>query len=139
MNHSQHTPAVGCADGRIAGLEKTSAFGVLVVALMMLVLAPEIAGAGDGSAYTMAWSNVDGGGGVSRGGTFMVIGTIGQESTWVSTGGGYLVAAGTWTGLPLVAVFGDGFESGDTSAWSFQTPAGIGTPDDRRKGERDAQ
>jgi len=51
---------------------------------------------------------MDGGGGVSSGGQYVLIGTIGQPDAGYSAAGGYELLGGFWPGGPLCFVeFGD--------------------------------
>src|ERR1035437_2928049 len=54
-----------------------------------------VAGAGAQS-YSVDWSSIDGGGGVSTGGVYSVSGTIGQPDAGTMSGGGYSVSGGFW-------------------------------------------
>ena len=65
-----------------------------------------------GQTYEIDWYTVDGGGGLSTGGTFTLEGTIGQPDAGTMTGGDYVLAGGFWTGwtpcfvnLPDLAAF----------------------------------
>jgi hypothetical protein len=61
-----------------------------------------------GGPYVLAWSTIDGGGGVSSGGDLMVLGTIGQPDAAYSAGDSYELIGGFWPGGPLCFVeFGD--------------------------------
>jgi hypothetical protein len=59
------------------------------------------AGWGD---YQIVWSTIDGGGGTSTGGTYKLVGTIGQPDAAYSAGGDYEVLGGFWPGGPLCIV-----------------------------------
>lgn len=54
--------------------------------------------------YEISWSTIDGGGGVSAGGQYIVTGTIGQPEAGVMSGGDYEVLGGFWPGEPLCIV-----------------------------------
>ena len=54
--------------------------------------------------YDLDWSTIDGGGGVSSGGQYLVRGTIGQPDAAYSEGGNYEVLGGFWPGEPLCTV-----------------------------------
>lgn len=54
--------------------------------------------------YSITWSTIDGGGGRSSGGTYVLTGTIGQPDAAYSSGGGYELLGGFWTGGPLCFV-----------------------------------
>jgi hypothetical protein len=70
----------------------------------------------------LSWYTMDGGGLLSYGGGYCLRGTIGQPDTGQSqsSGGEYSLSGGFWPGVALrpPALFSDGFESGDVSAWS---------------------
>ncbi len=53
------------------------------------------------SDYEISWYTIDGGGGQSSGGTYTLIGTIGQPDAAYSAGGDYEVLGGFWPGGPL--------------------------------------
>ncbi len=74
--------------------------------------------------YDMSWWSVDGGGGTSSGGSFSVTGAVGQPDAGAADGCGATLGGGLWSGhLPCVTpLFCDGFESGDSDAWSGVTP-----------------
>jgi hypothetical protein len=54
--------------------------------------------------YKIVWSTIDGGGGVSSGGTYIVRGTIGQPDAAYSEGGNYELLGGFWSGVPVCVV-----------------------------------
>lgn len=54
--------------------------------------------------YSITWSTIDGGGGTSSGGQYVVTGTIGQHDAAYSEGGDYEVLGGFWPGGPLCFV-----------------------------------
>lgn len=74
--------------------------------------------------YAVSWYSVDGGGGFSTAtGALDVAGTLGQPDAGEMSAGAFAVTGGFWSALlPSCnvpnALFCDGFESGDTSAWS---------------------
>lgn len=72
------------------------------VALTMLLVVLGVSAAG--SQFELSWSTIDGGGGMSRGGQYVLAGTIGQPDTAYSTGGQYEVLGGFWAGEPLCIV-----------------------------------
>ena len=66
----------------------------------------------------VAWS-VDGGGGASAGGNFALTATVGQPDAGMVTRCGTALDGGLWgAAVDLQAVFCNGFESGDSGAWS---------------------
>lgn len=48
--------------------------------------------------YDLTWHTIDGGGGTSSGGDFVLSGTIGQPDAGTMTGGDYVLAGGFWSG-----------------------------------------
>ncbi|MBX3356309.1 MAG: hypothetical protein KF724_11505 [Phycisphaeraceae bacterium] len=49
--------------------------------------------------FTVDWATVDGGGGDSSGGGFVLAGTIGQPDVGTMSGGGYTLTGGYWAGV----------------------------------------
>jgi len=70
---------------------------VILAALALLALA-SAAHAQSGGPYTLSWSTVDGGGGVSTGGPYALAGTIGQPDVGLLAGGNYTLSGGFWGG-----------------------------------------
>jgi hypothetical protein len=66
-----------------------------------------------GQDYSIDWSSVDGGGGTSTGGVYVVSGTIGQPDAGSMSGGVYQLDGGFWSiysvvqtpGAPLLAIY----------------------------------
>ncbi len=56
------------------------------------------------SQYEISWYTIDGGGGQSSGGQYMLSGTIGQPDAAYSAGGDFEVLGGFWPGGPLCFV-----------------------------------
>jgi hypothetical protein len=54
--------------------------------------------------YSISWHTIDGGGGTSSGGQYIVTGTIGQPDAASSAGGQYELLGGFWPGGPLCFV-----------------------------------
>jgi hypothetical protein len=54
--------------------------------------------------YEISWSTIDGGGGRSSGGSYVLSGTIGQPDAGVMSGGSYELLGGFWPGGPLCFV-----------------------------------
>lgn len=51
------------------------------------------------NSYNLSWWTVDGGGGTSTGGSYILNGTLGQpDAGTVASGGGYTLAGGFWHG-----------------------------------------
>ena len=79
------------APPKTEALRKTlSALGLF----MWLGLASALA-----QSYSIDWWTVDGGGGTSTGGVYMVSGTIGQPDAGVMSGGNFTVQGGFWPGI----------------------------------------
>ncbi|UCG47965.1 MAG: hypothetical protein JSU94_21105 [Phycisphaerales bacterium] len=74
-----------------------------VLTLMLLVIVPAF------GRYTIDWYTIDGGGGTSAGGPYVLTGTIGQPDAAYSSGGDYEMLAGFWPGGPLCFVEFDDF------------------------------
>ena len=62
-----------------------------------------------GGPYVLEWSTIDGGGGTSSGGQFVLTGTIGQPDADYSAGDSYELLGGFWPGGPLCFVSFDDF------------------------------
>ncbi|MHC4744198.1 MAG: hypothetical protein ACYS8Z_19955 [Planctomycetota bacterium] len=62
-----------------------------------------------GEDYEISWYTIDGGGGVSQGGPYVLTGTVGQPDADWSKGGSYEVLGGYWAGGPLCVVAFDDF------------------------------
>jgi hypothetical protein len=54
--------------------------------------------------YEISWSTIDGGGGRSAGGQYILTGTIGQPDTGSMSSGQYELLGGFWLGGPLCIV-----------------------------------
>ena len=54
--------------------------------------------------YDISWYTIDGGGGVSSGGTYTLTGTIGQPDAAYGSGSEYELLGGFWPGGPLCFV-----------------------------------
>lgn len=57
-----------------------------------------------GGDYDLSWSTIDGGGGTSTGGRYIVSGTISQPDAGEMAGGQYELLGGFWPGGPLCFV-----------------------------------
>ncbi len=73
----------------------------ILLTLCILVLFLSAAAFAD---YKLSWSTIDGGGGVSSGGQYIVSGTIGQHDAAYSAGGDYELLGGFWPGEPVCTV-----------------------------------
>lgn len=67
--------------------------------------------------FYLSWWSLDSGGGTATGGGFTLTGTLGQADAGELHGGGFALSGGFLSHLPQ-SIFRDGFESGDTSAWT---------------------
>jgi len=76
------------------------------------------------AADAMDWWSVDAGGGMASGGTWTVVSTIGQfDAGTLSAGATTLYSGFVFVDEPGDSLpFADGFESGDTGAWSSVMP-----------------
>jgi len=75
----------------------------LLLILSVLFSAPAL------GQYNLGWHTIDGGGGSSGGGPYMLTGTIGQPDAAYSAGGEYELLGGFWPGGPLCIVDFDEF------------------------------
>lgn len=57
-----------------------------------------------GESYSIVWSTIDGGGGQSSGGPYILTGTIGQPDAGRSAGGSFEMLGGFWVGESLYFV-----------------------------------
>jgi hypothetical protein len=60
--------------------------------------------------YEISWNTIDGGGGQSTGGDFVLTGTIGQPDAGDMAGGDYELSGGFWPGGPIPALCFVNFE-----------------------------
>ena len=72
-----------------------------VVTLVAACLLMTVPASGD---YELGWNTIDGGGGTSSGGSYVLSGTIGQPDAAYSAGGQYELLGGFWPGGPLCFV-----------------------------------
>ena len=66
--------------------------------IVLLVLVMSLSAVAD---YEISWSTIDGGGGTSSGGQYLVRGTIGQHDAAYSQGRQYELLGGFWPGEPM--------------------------------------
>ena len=66
--------------------------------LLGLVMVTCPAWAQTGGDYDLSWSTIDGGGGTSSGGAFILSGTIGQPDAGAMAGGDFALMGGFWVG-----------------------------------------
>ncbi len=76
--------------------------------------------------YDISWHTIDGGGGISTGGQYIVTGTTGQHDAAYSAGGDYELLGGFWPGEPLCIVDFKHF----ARFAQYWLEAGIGLPAD---------
>lgn len=75
----------------------------------------------EGTTATLHFT-IDSGGGTSTSGATELTGTVGQPDVGVAAAGPFALIGGFWgRGVPE-HIFTDGFESGDSSAWSVTIP-----------------
>jgi hypothetical protein len=95
------------------------------------LLAMLLLGAGPGAraqSYSIDWFTMDGGGGVSSGGSYTLSGTIGQPDAGTSSAGNYALQGGFWPGVLVVppgeapAMFIQLATGNVTISWSPATP-----------------
>lgn len=110
------------SSGRTLRRTLSIAGGAAVALLLAAPLPAEV--------LSVPWQTSDTGGGALAGGVYGLAGTIGQPDAGVPPAGGiYQVAGGFWPGAAVLAsglLFADGFESGNTAAWSITTPLARG-------------
>jgi hypothetical protein len=58
-----------------------------------------------GQVYSASWSTIDGGGGMSTGGSYALQGTIGQPDAGVMSGGAFTISGGFWAGIVIAESF----------------------------------
>ena len=73
---------------------------IRVTVILMFLLSVSTANAD----YSISWYTIDGGGGTSSGGSYVLTGTIGQPDAAYSAGGKYELLGGFWPGEPLCIV-----------------------------------
>ncbi|UCF42272.1 MAG: hypothetical protein JSV99_06575 [Planctomycetota bacterium] len=79
-------------------------FSMIFLAGSVLILTSSMAvNAQSGGGYELSRSTI-GGGGVSSGGQYIVMGTVGQVGAGVMAGGSYELLGGFWPGEPLCTV-----------------------------------
>lgn len=76
-----------------------------------------------GGQYEISWYTIDGGGGTSSGGSYVLTGTIGQADADWGRGGDYEVLGGFWPGGPLCFVQFDDFAR-FAALWLTADPSG---------------
>jgi len=94
--------------------------------LLLIILSVLVAAVPALGEYNISWHTIDGGGGVSSGGQYIVTGTIGQADAGVMSGGDYELLGGFWPGEPLCTVNFHHF----ARFAEYWLEAGIGLPAD---------
>lgn len=87
--------------------------GSLVLELALI----QASGAEEGSGFDLPWVSIDSGGGVSAGSVYRLTATVGQAEAGLSIGGEFVLSGGFLGSSSPLAIFSDGFESGDFSGW----------------------
>ena len=82
---------------------KAGVYRVVVILQVFFLLIVASASVRADGPYEISWSTIDGGGGRSSGGSYEVVGTIGQPDAAYSTGD-YELIGGFWPGGPLCIV-----------------------------------
>jgi len=77
------------------------AFAGMTILMLGLTCPTETFAAGP---YQIDWHTIDGGGGISAGGQYVLVGTIGQPDAGYSSAGAYELLGGFWPGGPIKAV-----------------------------------
>jgi hypothetical protein len=80
---------------KIAGIHR------LAVWIMLLMV---LAGSSANGQYKLSWYTIDGGGGRSSGGSYSLMGTIGQPDAAYGRAGNFELLGGFWSGGPLCFV-----------------------------------
>ncbi len=74
---------------------------IFIAALLSLSM-PSAPAVADGGGYQLTWYSIDGGGATfSTGGAYQLGGSIGQPDAGTSSGGGYTLVGGFWSGAAI--------------------------------------
>ena len=113
----------GCAGGVASWLIAVIAVAVVVSWIGDQAEANPDPPANAVAADAMGWWSVDGGGGEAAGGGWTLVATVGQPDAGRLTGGSTILDGGfVLQPAPQESpLFEDGFETGDTGAWSSTT------------------
>lgn len=76
--------------------------GILFMALLIILT---MVASSHAQSYAIDWWTVDGGGGISSGGSHILSGTIGQPDAGVMSGGGYALTGGFWSLNPFNMIY----------------------------------
>lgn len=68
--------------------------------------------------FSIPFFTIDGGSDVSVGGTFEVVGSVGQPDAGIVAGDGFYLSGGYWGPAGLPPLLADDFESGTAAAWA---------------------
>jgi hypothetical protein len=99
-------------------------FKIIFLAALVLMLTFSMpVYAQTGGSYDLSWSTIDGGGGTSASGQYIVRGTVGQPDAAYSAGGPYEVVGGFWAGGPLCFV--DFYHYARFAEWWLETGTGL--------------
>ena len=91
-------------------MKHTSAFAALLICLLAVWTVAVGVRSASGDPYDLSWHTIDGGGGISTDGTYILRGTIGQPDAGIMSNGTYTLVGGFWGGgaaqyrlyLPLI-------------------------------------
>jgi hypothetical protein len=82
----------------IPGLIISTGLGILLLALLVASPAGQAEAAPGATTYAVTWYTADNGGGISSGGSYEVVGTVGQMDAASGTAGGvHGLESGFWT------------------------------------------
>ena len=94
----------GKQDNQEIAMKKKTIGDISRLAVWTILLVSVSAMGQTGGQYELSWSTIDGGGGTSSGGPYVLTGTIGQPDAAYSAGGSYELLGGFWPGGPLCFV-----------------------------------
>ncbi len=106
---------------------------ILLLVTVIVAIAPVSVLAMSGGDYEISWSTIDGGGGTSSGGNYIVTGTIGQPDAGEMSGDSYELLGGFWPGGPLCFVDFEHF----ANFAQYWLQIGTGLPADLHEDEND--
>ncbi len=104
---------------------------LLIIVILITLLGVITLQAQNGDDYDLSWYSVDGGATTfSAAGDYQLGGISGQPDAGTVAGGVYTLTGGFWAiaDPEAQAIFGDGFETGDLSAWSTSVGARFAPP-----------
>jgi hypothetical protein len=91
-----------------------------IVSLLAVCMLLSLSALGQaGGDYVLTWSTIDGGGGTSSGGQYVLTGTIGQPDAAYSASATYELLGGFWPGGPLCVVEFEDFAK-FTQQWRYK-------------------